>query len=101
MSSRLSAGDAFETTDGNRLSVDAAAATCRLAGPVARAAEDAGKDVGFAVEEVGLRVASLRDQPNVLGHVRVGGTRPLAIDHFMVVLRIRNVRGRARSWSGS
>jgi hypothetical protein len=94
-------GDALETTNGDGLSVDATAAARRLAGTIARAAEDAWKDVRFAIEEVRFGESSLSDEADVLRHVRVGRAGPLAIHHFMVVLRIRDVGGRARSWCGS
>ncbi len=72
-------------------SVDAVAPAGRLAGPVAGAAEDAGKDVRLAVEHVGVGVAALRDQADVLGHIGVGGAGPLAVDDLMEVVRIANV----------
>ena len=84
-------GDALEPANGDRLSVDASSAACRFAGAVAGAAEDAREDVGFPVEEVGLRVATLGDQPEVLGHIGVRRAGPLAVDHFMVVVRAGDV----------
>ena len=62
-----------------------------LAGTIAGAAQDAREDVGFPVEEVGLRVATLGDQPEVLGHIGVRRAGPLAVDHFMVVVRAGDV----------
>jgi hypothetical protein len=35
----------------------------------------------------------LRDQSNIFGNVSVGRTGPLAIDNFVVIIRIVNVRG--------
>src|SRR5204863_3349966 len=93
--------DTLETTNSDRLAIDSTAATCRLAGAIARPAEDAWKDVRFAIEEVRFGESSLRDEAEILRHVRVGRTSPLTIHHFMVVLRIRDVCGRARSWCGS
>ncbi len=96
--------DALEPADGDRLSVDPSAATRRLAGSVAGAAEDAREDVGFAVEEVRLGVAALGDQPEVFRHIGVRRTGVLAVHNLMVVLRIADVRGgtgRLRRWGGS
>ena len=87
-------GDALQPADRDRLSVDASAAARGLAGAVAGAAEDAREDVRFAVEEVRLGVSPLRDEPDVLGDVGVGRAGPLAVHHFMVVLRIGNIRRR-------
>ena len=66
----------------------ASAAAGRLAGTVAGAPENAGENVRFAIEHVGVGVSALRDQADVFGDVGVGGTSPLAIHDFMVVVRI-------------
>jgi hypothetical protein len=42
--------DALEATDGHRLTVDAGTTTRGLAGTVAHAPKDAGKDVGLSIE---------------------------------------------------
>src|SRR3954463_13922509 len=86
---------ALEATDRDGFAVDATASTGGLAWAIARASENARKDVGFAIEQVGLAISSLRDEADVLGDVGVGGTRPLAVDNLMVVLRIENVGGHA------
>ena len=78
-------GDALEAADRDRLAVDAGAPARGLARAVAGAAEDAGKDVGLAVEQVRLGVATLRDEPDVLRHVGVCRAGPLAVDDLMVV----------------
>ena len=85
MSSALVGGDALEPADRDRLAVDAAAAAGRLARAVAGAAEDAREDVRLAVEQVGVGVAALRDQPDVFGNVGVGRAGPLAVDDFVEV----------------
>src|SRR5690606_41619022 len=56
-------------------------------------AQDAREHVGLAVQDVGVAVATLRDQPDVLGDVGVGRTRPLAVDDLVVVLRVGDVGG--------
>ena len=84
-------GDALQPADRHRLAVDAAAAARRLARPVARAAEDARKDVRLAVEHVGVGEAALRDQADVFGNVGVRRTGPLTVDDPMVIVGLRDV----------
>ena len=91
--------DAFEAADGDGffdLSVvggQASAAAGGLAGAVAGAAEDGGKDVAFAVHHVGVGVAALGDEADVFGYVGVGGTGPLAVHYLMEVVGIADFRG--------
>ena len=93
-------GDALQTADcdGFRLALavaallDPAAAARRLARPITGAAENAREDVGFPVDEVGVRVAAGRDQPDVLGDGGVGRARPLAIDDFVEIVGLRDIR---------
>ncbi len=88
--------DALEAADGHRFAVHAGAAAGRLARPIASAAENGGEHVRFPVEHVGVGVAALRDHPYIFRDIGVGRTSPLAIDNFMVVVRIPNVgRGHA------
>ena len=87
-------GDALQAADRDGLRLDAPAAAGRLAGPVAGAAEDARKDVGRPIDHIGVAVAARRDEPDVLGHRRVGRAGPLAIDHLVEVIRMPNVRRR-------
>src|SRR5205814_5601235 len=91
-------GDALQPAYRDRLAIDARAAARGLAGAVARAPENAGKDVRLPIHEVRLRVPALSDQPNVFGDVRVGGTRPLAIDNLMVIARVADVRRSHDMW---
>src|SRR4051812_30704522 len=88
-------GDALQSADRDRLAIDASAATCPLAGPVAGPTENPRKDIRFPVEQMRFGVPPLRDEPDVLRHVRVRRTRPLAVDDSMVVLRIADVSGHA------
>ena len=70
----------------------ASAAAGRFAGPVAGAPEDAGEDVGFPVEHVGIGVAPLLAiMTNVFGDVGVRWTGPLAVDNFVEVVRVGGV----------
>src|SRR6185312_10064697 len=84
-------GDALEAADRHRLVLDADAPAGRLARPVARAAEHAGEHVRFPIDHVGVFVTPLRDQADVFGDRRVRGARPLAVDHFMEVVRRSDV----------
>ena len=73
--------------------LDPAAPAGGLAGPVAGAPEDAGEDIGFPVDEVGVGVAAGRDQADVLGDWGVGRAGPLAIDDFVKVVGIADIGG--------
>src|SRR5436309_5525070 len=84
-------GDALQSADRDRLAVNASAAACRLARPVARAAENPRKDIRLPIEQIRFGVPPLGDEPDVLRNVRVRRTRPLAVDDSMVVLRIADV----------
>ena len=93
--------DALQPADRHRLGLDLpgvatlfdAAATARgLAGTVAGAPEDAGKDIGLPVDEIGVAVAARRDQADVFRNGRVGGTRPLAIDDLVEIVGMRDIR---------
>ena len=84
-------GDALEAADRDRLLVDARAAARRLARAIARSPENPRENVRFPVEHVRVGVPSLRDHPDVLGHVGVRRTGPLAIDDLVEVAGITNV----------
>ena len=58
-----------------------------------------GKDVRLAVEHVRVGVPALRDQPDVLGHVGVRRTGPLAVDDLVVVAGIATLVGCTRNLS--
>ena len=82
---------ALQPADGDRLVLDPAPAAGRLAGPVADAPENAREDVRLAVEQEGLGVLALGDQPDVARHIGVRGARPLAVHHLVKVVRILGV----------
>src|SRR5690606_15562225 len=84
-------GNALQAADRNRLAIDARATAGRLAGAITRPPENTGEDVGSAIQEIGLRVPSLGNQPDVLWNVGVGRTAPLTIDYTMVILWVRDV----------
>ena len=70
-------GHAFQAADSHGFLIHPAAAAGRFAGPVADAPEDAGEHVGFPVQHIGIREASLSDETDVFGNVGVGRTRPI------------------------
>lgn len=83
--------DTFQTTDGDRFCFDAATSTSGLTRSVADATQDAGEYVGFTVDEIRGRELPLRNQADVFGNIRMGGTRPLAIDDAMIIVRISSI----------
>src|SRR6185437_1450956 len=84
-------GDALQAADRHRLVLDADATAGRLAWPVAGAPEHARKHVRLPIDHVGVVVTPLRDQTDVFGDRRVRRARPLAVDHFVEVVRRSNV----------
>ncbi len=95
----LVGGDALQAADRDRFRLDPVlalfhptAAASGLTGPVAGAAENAGKDVGLPVDHVGVAVTTRGDQPYVFGNRCMGGTRPLAIDNLVKVIGCRDIR---------
>ena len=97
-------GDALQAADRDRLRfrlraavldralLDAATPAGGLAGPIAGAPEDSGKDVRLPVDQIGVRVPARRDQPDVFGNGGVGRTCPLTIDDLVKIVGMRDVR---------
>src|ERR1700712_3015335 len=83
--------DALEAADCNRRFLDAAPAARGLARTIAGASQDPGKHIRFPIDHIGVAITPLCNQPNVFGNWRVRGAGPLAIDHFMKVVRRRDV----------
>ena len=83
--------DPLQPTDRHRLAVQAHAPAHRLAGAVAGPAQDSREDVRLPVEQVGLGVLPVGDEPDVLGDVGVRGTPPLTIDDAVVVVGVAGV----------
>ena len=54
--------------------------------------EDAGKNVGLPVDEVGVAVMTRGDQPDVFGNGRMGRACPLTIDDFVEIVRVCDIR---------
>jgi hypothetical protein len=82
---------ALQAADRHRFFLDAATPAGGLAGAVADASEDAREHVGFAVDDIGVRIAPLCDQPDVLRHVGVRRAGPLAVHHLVEVVGIGRV----------
>ena len=85
-------GDTLQAADRDGLFLDAHAPAGRFARAVADAAENAGKDVALPIEHVGLGILAACDQADVFGHRRVCRAGVLAVDDFVKILRIGDVR---------
>jgi hypothetical protein len=91
----------LESADGDRRALDPNPPAGGLAGTVAGAAQNSGKHVRFAVEQIALGEPALRDESNVLRHVGMGGACPLAVDYLVVVSRVADIgRGHGTSSGG-
>src|SRR5665811_378271 len=75
----------------DRLALDPVAAAGGLAGTVAGAAQDPREDIGLPVDHVGVGVAALGDEPDVLGNVGVRRTGPLAVNDAVKVIGVCGV----------
>ncbi len=93
--------DALQAADRDRLSIQPAAAARRLARPIAGAPQNRREHVRFAIQHVGVGKTPLRDQADVFRNIGVRGTRPLAIDDFMVISRIFRIRAIQKSASSA
>src|SRR5207247_10202315 len=85
-------GDGFGLSLAVTALLDPAAAAGGLARAIAGAAENAGKDIGFPVDEVRIAVAPGGDQADVFGNRGMGGARPLAIDDLVEIVGIGDIR---------
>ncbi len=92
-------GDAFQSANGDRFGLlavtllHAPAPAGRFARTIAGAPEDAGEDIGFPVDHVGVAVTPGSDHPDVFGDGGMGGTRPLTIHDLVEIVGYSNVRG--------
>jgi hypothetical protein len=84
-------GDTLEPADRDRAFLDTAAAACGFARAVTDPAENAGKNIGLAVLDVGVAEPALGDKADVLGNIRMCRTGPLAVDDLVEVLRVGGV----------
>jgi hypothetical protein len=69
-----------------------AATTGGLARPVTGATEDSGKDVRLPVDHVRVAITAGRDHADVLGYGSMGRASPLAIDDFVEIVRVGDIR---------
>ena len=84
-------GDALQPADRDRRILDAAAAAGGLARTIAGASENSRKHVRSPIDHVGVAVAAFSNQADVFWNGRMRGTGPLAVDHFVEVVRRRNI----------
>ena len=88
---------AFEPADGDRFGMGGVAlfhaqpAAGWFAGTVAGAAQNSRENVGDPVDHVGIGVAALGNQPDVLRHRRMRRTGPLAVNHLVVPAGVAGV----------
>ncbi len=85
-------GDPLQPADGDRFFLDPDPAAGRLAGAVAGAAQNAGEHVAFPVDQIGVGIALVGDQANILGHRRMRRAGILAVDNLMKILRVSGIR---------
>src|SRR5258706_107303 len=72
--------------------LDAPAAARGLAGTIARAPEDPREHVGLPVDHVRIAVPALGDEPDVFRDGRMRRTCPLAVDDFVEIVGISDIR---------
>ena len=72
----------------DRLFFDPATTARRLTRAIASPAQDAGKNVAFPVDQVGIRISFLRDETNVGRHRRMRWARVLAVNDLVEILWI-------------
>ena len=84
-------GHALEAADRDRSFLNPAAATGRLAWAIAGASENSRKHIRFPIDHVGVAVAAFGDQADIFRDRCVRGAGPLAVDHFMEVVRRRDI----------
>ncbi len=84
-------GDAFEAANGDRLFLQASASAGGLAWTIAGSSQDSREDVRLPINEIGAVVVAIGDAANVLGDGRVRRAGPLAIDHSVEVIGMRDI----------
>ena len=89
-------GDGFRlglrVGDFRRAFLDAAAPARGFAWAIAGPAEDAGEHIRLPVDEIRVAVMARCDQPDVFGDGSVGRAGPLAIDNFVEIVGVRDIR---------
>ena len=84
-------GDALQPADRDRFLFGSHPTAHRLARTVAGASQDAREYVGLPVDHERLGVALLGDQADVFRHRGMRRASPLAVDHFVEVVRIPDI----------
>ena len=83
---------ALQAADGHGLAIQASSAAGRLARPVTSAAQYPGKHIRLPVQHVRIRVAALRNQPNIFRNVCMGRASPLAVHNLVEVVGVTDIR---------
>ena len=84
-------GYTLQAADGDGLFFNATAATGWLAGTITYTSQNAGKYIGFAIDEVRVGEATLRDQANIFGNIRVCRASPLAVHNAMIIIGVLSI----------
>ena len=83
--------DALQPADGHGLVFDPPAPAGGLARPVADSPKDAREHVGRPIHHVGVGELALGDQPDVFRNIGVCRAGPLAVDHFVEIIRLAGI----------
>ena len=87
-------GDALEPADRDRLLLEPSPAAGGFAWTVAGASQNPREHIRLPVDHIGAVVVARRDPADIFGDRSVRRARPLTVDDFMEVARIRDVRRR-------
>ena len=86
-------GNPLETAYGHRLFIGAATPARGLTRAIADTAEYAGENIAFPVLNISFGEIALGNFADVLWHIRMRRTGPLAIHNLVVIIRVISVRG--------
>ena len=84
-------GDPLESANGHRLFFNSAATAGGFAGAIAGASENAREHIGLPVDHVSVVVTLLGNQSNIFRDRCMRGTRVLAIDDLVEILRVTDI----------
>src|ERR1700722_18046024 len=85
-------GDALQPADCDRLFLQSSPAAGRLAWTIARAPQYPWEHVRLPIDHVGAVVVARGDLADIFGDWGMRRARPLTINHFVEVARVRDVR---------
>src|SRR3984957_16538644 len=85
-------GDAFKPANRDRLFLEAAPATGRLARTIACAPQNSGEHIRLPIDHVSSVIVPRSDLADIFGDRGMRRARPLTIDHFVEITRVRDVR---------